>query len=331
RLLVLDAADGKRLWATDANYRHRPIIVESEIVAEPWAFDLHSGQQKMRENPLTGEETAWQFSRPGHHCGPITATPNMLFFRSGDTGYYDLYSDSGTSHFAGHRLGCWVNAIPGNGLLMIPEASAGCVCQFSIASTVVLEPRAQRDSWKIFSSPGSVTPVKRLCIDLGAPGDRRDSVGTLWLGYPRPSIRGRLEFDFRLQTQMATGAGYYAENAESSPIEGTSDSWLYASGVRGMTRCEVPLLGETDASARYRVEMLFAEPESLKPGQRVFDVKLQGQVVAAGLDIAAESGGSRRALTKSFADIPVEGNLVIELVPRTDQPPVLSAIRIERQ
>jgi len=63
----------------------------------------------------------------------------------------------------------------------------------------------------------------------------------------------------------------------------------------------------------------------------VFDVKLQGQTVAAGLDIAAETGGSRRALVKSFADIPVESSLVIELESRGSQPPVLSAIRIERQ
>ncbi|HUG66996.1 MAG TPA: PQQ-binding-like beta-propeller repeat protein, partial [Pirellulaceae bacterium] len=151
RLLVLDAADGKKLWSKDANYRIRPLIVEDQIIAEPWSYALHTGEEKQREHPITGEETNWQFSRPGHHCGVITATPNTLFFRSGFTGYYDLYSDSGVSHFAGQRMGCWVNAIPGNGLLMIPEASAGCVCQFSIEATVVMEPRQEADSWKIAS------------------------------------------------------------------------------------------------------------------------------------------------------------------------------------
>ena len=34
---------------------------------------------------------------------------------------------AGTEHFAGQRLGCWINTIPANGLVMIPEASAGCV------------------------------------------------------------------------------------------------------------------------------------------------------------------------------------------------------------
>ena len=87
RLLVLDSESGEKLWSADANYRHRPIIIDDQILAEPWLFDLHTGKQKTRQNPLTGEQTPWQFSRPGHHCGPITATPNMLFFRSGFTGY----------------------------------------------------------------------------------------------------------------------------------------------------------------------------------------------------------------------------------------------------
>src|SRR5439155_10919848 len=48
RLVVLDANNGEKLWARDANYRHRPVVIGSEIVAEPWAYDLYSGEQKMR-------------------------------------------------------------------------------------------------------------------------------------------------------------------------------------------------------------------------------------------------------------------------------------------
>jgi len=209
RLLVLDSQNGKKLWAKDANYRHRPIIVENQIIAEPWSFDLHSGVEKQREHPLTGELAKWQFSRPGHHCGMITATPNTLFFRSGFTSYYDLYSDSGVSHFAGQRMGCWVNAIPGNGLLMVPEASAGCVCQFSIASTVVMEPRADVDSWKIASLGDAGTPVSHLAVNLGAPGDRRDGFGTLWLAYPRPKTVVRLEYTFDIKPKFANGGGVW--------------------------------------------------------------------------------------------------------------------------
>jgi hypothetical protein len=121
---------GDKVWAKDANYRHRPVVIDNEIIAEPWSYDLYTGKQKTRTHPITGEESAWMFARPGHHCGAISATPNMMFFRSKFTAFYDRDSDSGTEHFAGHRLGCWINTIPANGLVMIPEASAGCVCLF---------------------------------------------------------------------------------------------------------------------------------------------------------------------------------------------------------
>jgi len=141
------ASDGHEVWAKDANYRHRPIILGEQIIAEPWAYDLATGDQIMRTHPVTGEETVWEFIRPGHHCGAISACSNMLFFRSGFTGYYDLETDSGTRHFGGHRLGCWINTIPANGLVLIPEASAGCACLFSLTSTVVFEPRDDRQTW----------------------------------------------------------------------------------------------------------------------------------------------------------------------------------------
>ena len=43
RLVVLSAETGDRLWARDANYRHRPIVVGTRIIAEPWAFELATG------------------------------------------------------------------------------------------------------------------------------------------------------------------------------------------------------------------------------------------------------------------------------------------------
>jgi len=331
RLVVLDAQTGDKLWAKDANYRHRPIIVEDQIIAEPWSFALHTGEEKLREHPLTGEETKWQFSRPGHHCGMITATPNTLFFRSGYTGYYDLYSDSGVSHFAGQRLGCWVNAIPGNGLLMIPEASAGCVCQFSIAATIVMEPREERDSWKIASLSGSGTPVKHLAINLGAPGDRRDSFGTLWLAYPRPNTVGRLEYTFDINAKLAEGGSYFHQGTESVRIEGASTPWLLTSGARGLRRCELPLLGEADAPTEYTVKLFFANLDECERGAAAFDIKLGGKTVAEGVDIAAETGSPGKAIIREFDNVPVTRSLVIELVSRGTMLPTISAIEVMRE
>ncbi len=323
---------GEKLWAKDANYRHRPIIVGDEVFAEPWAFNLHTGAEKMREHPVTGEQTVWQFSRPGHHCGPVTATPNMLFFRSGFTGYYDLYADSGTTHFAGQRLGCWVNAIPGNGLLMVPEASAGCVCQFSLAATIVMEPRTDRQSWRIYSAGGDNTPVRHLAVNFGAPGDRRDQHGTLWVAYPRPQTVGRLEYLLPLQVQFAGKEQTYQVNDQAVVVQDSAVPWVLTSGVRGLKRCDVPLLGDQDAAANYRVNCHFAVLEdSADATAAAFQIKLQGIVVADSVDVLRDAGGARRELVLTFEHIPVTKNLVLELVPLGEQLPTIAGVEIVRE
>lgn len=259
KLLVLDADTGDELWSKNANYMNRPAVIGGEIFAEPWAFNLATGEPRKRPHPTTGEDSDWRFSRPGHHCGVITATPNMMFFRSGFIGYYDLYNDSGTKHFAGQRLGCWVNAIPGNGLVMIPEASAGCVCQFSIASTVVLEPKTESKSWGIFSAVGSSTPVRRLAVNLGAPGDHMDDSRREWFGFPRPSSRGRLEYVFDIAAKFADGGGWFSRNQSNPAFAACEQPWLYASGARGLAHFEVDLLSKGDPSATYSVMLHMSE------------------------------------------------------------------------
>ena len=330
KLLVLDAKDGSELWSKNANYMNRPAVVGDQIIAEPWAFELHSGKPKTRPHPLTGKASEWRFSRPGHHCGVITATPNMMFFRSGFIGYYDLYKDSGTRHFAGQRLGCWVNAIPGNGLVMIPEASAGCVCQFSIASTVVMEPKTESKSWGIFSAVGPTKPVKRMSINFGAPGDRKDVTQREWFGYPRPKHRERLEFVFDLKAKLANGGGWYSRNLESISIADVDKPWVFSSGVRGLDRCEIPLLGKGDPECNYDVKFYFANLQ--EHDTSAFDIKLQSQVVKK--DIVAKASTRNEPVEPKVItvnNVTVDKNLVVELVPsETSSLPVLSGIEVIR-
>jgi hypothetical protein len=335
RLVALDADGGGVRWHKDANYRHRPIIVGKRIFAEPWAFDIDTGEQLMRTNPVTEKPEPWSIMRTGHHCGMITGCENMLFFRSGYTGFYDLNADVGAQHFAGHRLGCWINAIPANGLVLIPEAGAGCVCLFSIESTVVFEPREPRRPWAIYSSVGDLTPVKHLAVNFGAPGDRRDARGTVWLTYPRPKPYKEtgLEAKLGLDTEFTEQGGYAAVNEDSTPIAGADTPWVFTSWARGMNRCTLALRGAGDGPADYDVTLYFTDVENSTAGKRVFDVKLQGRTVAENLDIVAEAGGGNRALVRRIAGVNVADKLSIELVAKSavgapQQMPVLSALEI---
>jgi hypothetical protein len=335
RLVVLDAEKGGKIWARDANYRHRPVVINNEVIAEPWSYDLYTGEQKMRTHPLTGEQTPWMFARPGHHCGAISATSNMMFFRSKSTAYYNLDQDEGTEHFAGQRLGCWINTIPANGLVMIPEASAGCVCLFSIASTIVFEPREDRMTWGVYSATGTPTPVQHMALNLGAPGDRRDGHGRLWLGYPRPSSRAGIDLPLDLKHAFAKDGEFFDFNDESYKTAKTDLGWVHASGARGLVHAELPLIGAGQPAAAYTVRLYFSALEGDKPGQRVFDVKLQDKTVLKGFDLVAKCGGVKTAHIEEISGVQVTGKLLLELVPAMDNPdpahqPVINGIEVLR-
>ncbi len=321
RLLAVSAADGATLWSKDANYRHRPIIVNDEIIAEPWAYDLYSGAQKTRKNPLTGDEEPWSLMRSGHHCGMIAGSPNLLTFRSGFTGFYDLNQDAGTQHFAGHRTGCWINAIPANGLISIPESSAGCVCLFSISSTIVMEPRVESEEWAIFSSTGASTPVKEAAFNFGAPGDRRDTTGKIWLAYPRPAPERETGLNLSLDfaTTFAKGGGWISRNSESAPVDpeaqpGAAPAWVYTSWANGLEKASIPLLGENEPPAKYRVRVHLAAPGTDSAGHdpgppRQFSLRLQGKPVSEGIVI---ENASTKVKILEFDNIEVTRFLEIE-------------------
>ena len=340
RLVALSAEDGYKLWAKDANYRHRPIIIGQRVIAEPWSYDLTSGEQLTRKDPLTGLEVPWSFMRPGHHCGMLTGCDNLLLFRSGYTAFYDLQEDSGTRHFAGHRLGCWINAVAANGLVVIPEASAGCVCMFSIAATIVMEPRAPRRPWSLYSGVGATTPVKQLSLNLGAPGDRRDQDGQLWLAYPRPVPNSRLEtsldLKFEMETQFSPGGAFFSNDGDAAVHDTSKVSWVASSGGRGLMRCSIPLLKKDDPAAVYNVRLHFSGPMSDDQRKPAFQVRVQGKPVSQAVDAAAPRKSQLQLVSHEAEAVEVTDNLVIEIVPNLQNPepaqmPILCGIEVRQR
>jgi len=335
RITAVSGEDGKLLWSRQVGFRVRPLVIGDTLHAEPWAFDLHNGEPKTRVHPITGETGRWQFARPGHHCGCPSASPNCLFFRSHNLGYYDLLGDYGTMHFGAHRPGCWINFIPAGGLLLVPEASAGCMCPFPNMCSVVFQPTEKAKSWAMYSADGPVTPVRRLGINLGAPGDRNDAAGRLWLGYPRP-FQGRLVLPLDIQATFYPGGRFAAGNSVYTAFTGTDDPWLFASAALGLKKCVIPLVGEADGTAIYRVRLAFADPQNDQPGRRVFDIKLQGKLVEESFDIVQAASGRNRAVVQEFDGVEVADSMVIELLskggnPAPQQLPILQGIEIVRQ
>lgn len=334
RVVALSGQDGKVLWSQPVGFRVRPLIIGDTLHAEPWAFDLRTGESKTRIHPVTGQPDRWQFARPGHHCGCPCAAPNALFFRSYCVGYYDLAGDSGTYHFGSQRTGCWINFIPAAGLLLVPEASSGCMCPFPNMCTVVFQPARKPKGYSLYSAPGALTPVRHLGINLGAPGDRKDPAGNLWLGYPRPG--GSLVLQMKIDVAFQRGGAFVLRNSSFTPVAGTEEPWLFASAARGVAKCVIPLLEPADGTATYRVRLAFCDPDNDQPGKRVFDVKLQGKKVLTDFDIVKESGGRDRAVVKEIEDVEVTDKLTIEFLPKIaraelPQAPILQGVEVVRQ
>jgi outer membrane protein assembly factor BamB len=127
RIAAFHASDGYRLWEKRVKYTTRPLINEDTIVAHPSALDLVSGESK----PLAVPKS--------YGCGQLSGSKNLLMFRSGTLGYFDTTRKAGTENYGGLRPGCWINALPVGGLVLIPDASSGCSCSYQNRSWMALE------------------------------------------------------------------------------------------------------------------------------------------------------------------------------------------------
>ncbi|MDP6446151.1 MAG: PQQ-binding-like beta-propeller repeat protein, partial [Pirellulaceae bacterium] len=127
RIAAFNARTGYRLWEKKVSYRTRPLINQETIVAHPSALDLISGADKEIKVPKS------------YGCGQVSGSQHLLMFRSGTLGYYDFSRDAGTENYGGIRPGCWINALPVGGLVLVPDASSGCSCSYQNRSWVALE------------------------------------------------------------------------------------------------------------------------------------------------------------------------------------------------
>ncbi len=322
RITTMDAKTGCVVWSRPLNYLRRPVVVGDTILIEPRACDLRTGEIKTRSHPITGETVPFEFLRPGHSCGITSAAPNAFFYRSYCGAIYDLAQDGGLVLFGGIRPGCWLNLVAANGLLTMPEASSGCTCSFPLRCSVALKPRRRPEPkpWSVFITHGPKTPVRHLAVNFGAPGDRKDAQGTLWWGYPRP--KAWYADRMALYPMVLDKMGTFCHDFKGVTIAGTDKPWLFTSGYQGLVKCKLPLIDDiwSEGGGVYTVRLGFAAPPGDKPGQRVFDVRLQGKTVLKGLDVAAAAGGASRAVVREFKGVRVATDLAVELVPKAAKP-----------
>lgn len=140
---VLDAGTGEVLWKTTqrqgtkiggdhGEQDHHPVVVQDILYCEPFAYRLADG------TPVDG--FAWE-KKHRRGCGTVSASASTFYFRQSNPTLFDLQTGEYRKVTTTTRPGCWINMIPAGGLLLIPEASSGCTCNYAIQTSLAFLPR----------------------------------------------------------------------------------------------------------------------------------------------------------------------------------------------
>lgn len=375
KLAAHRSSDGKRLWSRRIQYHQRPLVVGRTVIVDPggfdWktgrkqvvadapcAFDLLTGEPKMRANPVTGQTEPWTFGR-SEKCSAWTASERLILYRTGTISYYDVVRDEGVSDVGGVRPGCMINVFAAGGLVFAPDNFAGCTCNYLHRTSMALQQLEAREHWALFMGREPRAGfVRHLALNVGAIGDRRDARGVLWLALPRPDMQKRngikvdaralaldgraVRIDFpghtrpdprrqppkswpNSRSETWRPGSLYHVNADTHPVAGTDVPWVYTSGQRGPLRVAIDV-SRMPAATKYRVRLHFAELAPVKPHERVFGVDVAGKAFLRRFDIAAEAKTPAAALVKETT-VGASGSLEISLVPKRGRP-VLSGVEI---
>ena len=298
-IVVYRGEDGSVLWKSrDLEYRG-PLMLHHDLI-------ITNGFSGWSMKLLTGEKTGWTWKRT-YGCNHAIAGEHLMTFRSGAAGYNDLTGDSGTGNLGGFKSGCTSNLIPANGVLNAPDYTRTCICAYQNQSSLAFVHDPEVEMWTFGGSsrPGT------LGINLGAPGNRRAPNGTLWLDFP--NVGGDPEtVALELEPEEPSMFRYHASRIEEGDLK-----WIAASGVKGVTHAILTLDETVQKPGKYQVRLVFAEVEDIRPGQRLFDVSLQGEPALRDFDILKTAGGMNRSVIKEFAGIEIQNQLVIDLTPQT--------------
>ncbi|HKB35641.1 MAG TPA: PQQ-binding-like beta-propeller repeat protein, partial [Gemmataceae bacterium] len=298
-----NARTGRILWF-EPKHAGPAMIHGDTILMAGNGCDLRTGKLKTRKDPLTGEVVEWTWTR-GYGCNTPLASEHLLTFRSGAAGYFDLCNDGGTGNLGGFRSSCTNNLIVAAGVLNAPDYTRTCVCNYQNQTSLALIHMPEAEMWTYFGAKRGKGLIRCAGINFGAPGDRRAEDGTLWIEYPST---GGLSPAVPV-TILPAKPEYIRRH--SSQIEGEGPKWVAASAVKGLNLLALELSETPVAERRFTVRLHFAELEAERPGERVFDVAVQGETVLKGFDILKEAGGRNRSLVKELKGVRVRKELVV--------------------
>jgi len=140
------ASTGKVMWSSKYAGT-RPAVVGRTIYSFPGAWDLLTGKPRTVTEPKGSNRTGevWRIRGKGQGCGLVAGSKNLLMLRSAAIGYYDLTYDHGwLENYGGIRAGCFINALPACGIVLVPDDTVACRCSYQNQATIALMQRGVR-------------------------------------------------------------------------------------------------------------------------------------------------------------------------------------------
>jgi len=168
------------------------------------------------------------------------------------------------------------------------------------------------------SATVTFTPVtvasNEIAINVGSNADFADRDGRVWIA-DQPYQKGSWGYVGEKAKRI------FSESPDANVI-GSDDDPVFQTMVEGLEEYRFDV-----ADGQYEVEMLFNEKKFDRPGQRIFDVHVNGWSVIEALDLAAVAG--RNHEFKKRVVVTADKGVTIRFTRRVGDP-ILNGVRLTR-
>ncbi|MFT5524893.1 MAG: outer membrane protein assembly factor BamB, partial [Pirellulaceae bacterium] len=299
---------GERLWHDSEISYSGPCLVWQDTI-------LTNGTGGYAVDLKTGKKTGWTYNRQ-YGCNTAIGGQNLLTFRSGAAGICDLANDGGTANLGGFRSSCTSNLIVANGLLNAPDYTRTCSCAYQNQTSLALIHMPNAELWTF----GATDNKTQWGVNFGAPGDRRDSAGILWTDYP--SVGGLSpERKIKIEGEVTYNRRHL------STINSAELPWVGASSLEGEAKIQLtnPL---AISKSPGKLQLVFADSSATQAKQRVFDIYVNGEIVAESLDINQRVGAAKTLVLEHHLESSETIEITLKSSDGSKLPPTLSGISV---
>ena len=159
-----------------------------------------------------------------------------------------------------------------------------------------------------------VVPKYQVAVDAAGTRSLTDAAGDTWTA-DRKYAQGVYGY---VANQTST-------STSSKAIKDTDEQALYRTAREGMLEYRF----DNVPAGTYTVELGFADTKDTRPGKRVFDVLVEGQLAIPALDLALESG-VRTAVARQYTVKVTDGQLNVRFATREGKT-ILNALRVSER